>query len=225
MAPQQRGDAATLVPMATELGQEEQKALQGHQSKGEWKGDSQSLGTFLPFSLKDGPSISPICWGSQAFGERDKQIWRNRWMTRPTAKSPTGHHFSPGWVTGQAPPRTSVRRGVPPAPGTCSGRGGGEGEPQECQQTLGGSQVESEGAGGRDQPAQLSAVEILPLRAGFTTVPLPLTLGYARSSHRHHLFHSEVWDYSDSIFSHCAQCIHNTQALSHKAGHDLLKPL
>lgn len=30
-------DAATLVPMETEQEQEEQKALQGHQSKGEWR--------------------------------------------------------------------------------------------------------------------------------------------------------------------------------------------
>lgn len=125
---------------------------------------------------------------SQAFGEREEQIWRNRWMTRPTAKPPTRHHCSPGWVTGQAPPRTPLRRGVPLAPGTCTGRGGGEGEPHGCPQTLGGGQVESEGTGGRD------------LRAGFTAVPLPLTPGDARSSQGHHLFHSKVWDYSDSIF-------------------------
>lgn len=178
--------------METELGQEEQKALQGHRSKGEQNGDSKSLGTFLPFSLKHGPSISPICRGPRPLREQVEDT--------ATAKVPHRAPLLPWLAHWSGVSQDVPQEGYPICTWHLNHQDGGEGEPPGCQQILGGSLVESEEAGGRYRHALLSAAEILPLLAGFTAVPLPLTPGYASPSHWHHLFHSKVGDYSDSIF-------------------------
>lgn len=95
MAPQRQGNAATLVPMETELGQEEQKALQGHQSKGECNGDSQSLGTFPRFSQKHRPSISPMC--PRPLGRGRSRSGGTGRRHGPTAKVPHGVPLLP-WL-------------------------------------------------------------------------------------------------------------------------------